>query len=127
MFEQTVAEYKAEFHDTNFRRPAERTQLLLKLNGEAIGVLTLDCFQEKSAATRCVAIREDHQGRGHGRVMASLTRAFAKSSGCTTLCVNAGPDAEGFYRTLGFERQVWDEHEFEGIPNPTMIQMVCRI
>jgi len=127
LFEQGVDEYKPHYHDACFHRPAQRSLILLKWNGAALGVTTLDQFADNSAATRSVAIAKEFQGKGHGLALGQLTQQFAKTQGVSTLCVNAGDHAVDFYRRLGFEKETWDLNEYEGSSNPEkMIQMVCR-
>lgn len=124
LFRQSPAEYEPTFHDAYYFRPARRCQLLLKWNRLALGVTTLDEFQDSRAATRSVAVAEEFQGKGHGRTLLLLTQEFAKRRGIETLCVNAGADAVGFYRSLGFVEETWDATEFDGIESPqTMVQM----
>ena len=128
LFEQDLSSYDAHYHDCVYHRPAQRTQLLLKFRGEAIGITTLDQFPDKTAATRGVAITDSKQQMGHGAVLGKLTQEFAKSLGCKTLCVNAGTHTTGFYGSLGFTPEIWDIKEYEGIGSPeTMVQMVCRL
>lgn len=127
LFRQEISDYEGDFHDKNFRRPANRSWLLLKWQGEAVGITTLDHFDDATAATRAVAIAEEFQGKGHGRALGLLTQEFAKSQGVKSLCVNAGDHAVDFYRRLGFEKETWDLNEYEGVTKPEkMIQMVCR-
>lgn len=127
LFHQAVEEYNPQYNDACFHRPAKRSLLLLKWQGEAVGITTLDQFSDASAATRAVAIGEEFQGAGHGRALGLLTQEFAKALGVKTLCVNAGDHAVDFYRKLGFEKEIWDENEYDGVINPgTMIQMICR-
>lgn len=127
LFRQEVSEYEREFNDTFFCRPANRSWLLLKWQGVAVGITTLDHFDDSTAATRAVAIADEFQGKGHGRALGLLTQEFARSQGVKSLCVNAGDHAVEFYRRLGFEKETWDLNEYEGVVNPEkIIQMVCR-
>ncbi len=128
LFEQDPSEYDAHYHDHLFHRPASRTQLLLKFNGQAIGVTTLDVFPDRTAATRSVAITHEKQHMGHGAALGKLTQEFARGLGCSALCVNAGAHVTDFYRSLGFTPEIWDIKEYDGIGSPeTMIQMVYRL
>lgn len=128
LFNQAAADYDASFHDRYFHRPAERFKLLLKCNGEATGITTLDVFSDGTAATRSVAIAETMRGQGHGCALGKLVQQFARAHGTEVLCVNSGADTIGFYRSLGFVREMWDPHEYDGVTEPeTMIQMTCRL
>src|SRR5688572_15755468 len=55
--------------------------LVLLYRGEVIGVVRVEAC-EKVAWFRRIAIREDLQRLGHGRVLLRLAEAFAKSRGC---------------------------------------------
>src|SRR5262245_66330679 len=55
--------------------------LLLLLDGEAIGVIRIDINGDQ-AIFRRVAIREDLQRAGHGRVLLTLAESFAQEKGC---------------------------------------------
>ncbi|MEJ0003797.1 MAG: GNAT family N-acetyltransferase [Pararobbsia sp.] len=128
LFNQAADDYRPEFHDHNFHRPAERFKLLLKWNGKAMGITTLDVFADGKAATRAVAIAETMQGQGHGRALGELVQQFARTHGTKVLCVNSGSDAVGFYRSLGFVTEIWDPREYDGITEPeSMIQMTRQL
>lgn len=71
----------------------------------------LDDFGGGRAAIRTVAVRQDRQGQGHGRALAQLVEAFARTQGVAQLCVNANREATGYYAALGFSQQVWSEQE----------------
>lgn len=127
LFEQDVNEYDPHYHDACFQKPAQRSLLLLKWKGASVGVTTLDHFSDNSAATRGVAIATEFQGKGHGMALGKLTQEFARAEGVDTLCVNAGDHAVGYYQRLGFEKEIWNAKEYEGVSEPEkMIQMVCR-
>lgn len=127
LFRQAEDEYDPLYHDACFRRPAQRTQLLLTFRDKAVGGLVLDDFGDKTAATRAVVIADEYQSKGHGFALGTLTQAFAKNRGIKQLCVNAGVHATGFYQRLGFVQEVWDLREYDGVVNPEVsIQMVCR-
>ena len=89
--------------------------LLLKLDGRAIGTTRLDDFGNGTGAVRLVAIVTDLQRRGHGRKLAEMVEAYARSRGMTRLFVNVAPDAVGYYEKLGWQRFSWDETELSGI------------
>lgn len=68
-----------------------------------VGVLRID-IEPPKAIFRRVAVRVEHQRKGHGRVMLMLAEEFARKHGC--VCVRSGvaPDAVGFYERCGFRR-----------------------
>jgi N-acetylglutamate synthase-like GNAT family acetyltransferase len=78
--------------------------LLLKWDGWGLGTTRLDVRGGGVAIVRLVAIAGPEQGKGHGRVLADRTEAFARQKGINKLLVNAAANAAGFYRRLGFVR-----------------------
>jgi GNAT superfamily N-acetyltransferase len=57
---------------------------------------------ETVAWFRRVAIQEDVQRLGHGRVLLRLAEAFAKAEDCTEVRSNAAVEAVGFYERCGY-------------------------
>ena len=100
--------------------------LLLKLVGQAIGTARLDDFGNGTGAVRLVAIVTDLQRRGHGRKLAELVEAYARTRGMRRLFVNAAPEAVGYYEKIGWQRFIWDETELSGIALDT-IQMTKNL
>ena len=79
--------------------------LVLIYKGDVIGVIRID-ISANVAWLRRVAIREDLQLVGHGRVLLRLAEAFAKAEGCTEVRSNAAVEAVGFYERCGYERDL---------------------
>src|SRR5687767_5974310 len=77
--------------------------LVLVYQGIVIGVIRVEVV-ESVAWFRRVAIRDDLQGAGHGRVLLRLAEAFAKAAGCTEIRSNAAVEAVEFYERCGYER-----------------------
>jgi len=75
--------------------------LLLIRNGEPIGVIRVD-ISGTQAIFRRVAIREDFQRLGHGRVLLALAESFAQSKGCNHISSEVAHDAVGFYQRCGY-------------------------
>ena len=86
-------------------RPDERAAgnhpKLLLYRGEPVGVVRVD-VDARTASCRRVAIRQDVQRLGHGRVLLSLVEQFARDKGCGRLASCVAPDAVGFYDRCGF-------------------------
>ncbi|HEU4432590.1 MAG TPA: GNAT family N-acetyltransferase [Pyrinomonadaceae bacterium] len=96
---------KTEAYDENHpddRKPGNHPLVLL-YRGEIIGVLRID-VAGKTAWLRRVAIRDDLQRHGHGRVLLRLAEAFAASEGCDEMRSNAAVEAVGFYERCGYTR-----------------------
>lgn len=79
--------------------------LILFYNGTAVGVVRIDVC-ETVAWLRRLAIRDDLQRLGHGRVLLRLAEAFAKSEGCDEVQSNAAVEAVGFYERCGYVRDL---------------------
>lgn len=79
--------------------------LILLYKGDIIGVLRLD-VSETVVLLRRVAIREDLQLRGHGRVLLRLAEVFAKTESCNELRTNAAIEAVGFYERCGYAQDL---------------------
>ena len=78
---------------------------VLLYEGVVIGVVRVD-IDGTVAWLRRVAIREDLQRLGHGRVLLRLAESFAKTKGCKEVRSNAAVEAAGFYERCGYERDV---------------------
>jgi GNAT superfamily N-acetyltransferase len=79
--------------------------LILFYKGVVIGVIRVDVC-ERVAWFRRVAIREDLQHLGHGRVLLRMAEAFAQTEGCNEVRSNAAVEAVGFYERCGYAREL---------------------
>ena len=77
--------------------------MVLIHHGEPIGVIRID-IEGRLAIFRRVAIRDDMQRRGHGKVMLSLAEAFARERGTEVIRSFVDPEAVFFYEQCGFTR-----------------------
>jgi len=75
--------------------------LILIYRGDVIGVVRID-VSEGEAWLRRVAIRDDLQRLGHGRVLIHLAEVFAMHEGCNEMRSNAATEAVGFYERCGY-------------------------
>jgi GNAT superfamily N-acetyltransferase len=96
--------------------------LLLKWNGRGIATTRLDVRAPGLAIVRLVAVVKAEQRKGHGRVLAVRTEAFARDRGVVKLLMNAAADAVGFYQRIGFVPETWDTAELIGW-NADSVQM----
>ena len=98
---------KSEAYDEN--HPDDRKlgnhPLLLLYRDEIIGVLRID-ISGSLAMLRRVAIRDDLQRLGHGRVLLRLAEEFAKAEGCDEMRSNAAVEAVGFYERCDYTRDL---------------------
>jgi GNAT superfamily N-acetyltransferase len=100
-----VGVYDASHPDET--RPGNYPWLLLYKH-EPVGTVRVD-VSGSEAIFRRVAVREDVQGRGHGRAMLVLAESFAKEHGASRIGANVDPDAVGFYERCGFSRKRSDD------------------
>lgn len=77
--------------------------LILLCNHEIIGVVRID-IRNDVAWMRRVAVREDLQRSGHGRVLLQLAEKFARERQCKELRSNVASDAIRFYERCGYSR-----------------------
>jgi GNAT superfamily N-acetyltransferase len=75
--------------------------LILIYRSEVVGVIRVEICESR-AWFRRVAVREDLQRLGHGRVLLRLAELFAKAAGCDEVRCNAAVEAVGFYERCGF-------------------------
>jgi len=98
---------KAETYDEN--HPDDRKignhPLVLLYRGEIMGVARID-VAGAVAWLRRVAIRDDLQHHGHGRVLLRLAEEFSKAEGCDEMRSNAAVEAVGFYERCGYTRDI---------------------
>ena len=92
-----------ENHPDDFK--AGHHPLILLYKGEITGVIRVEIC-ETVAWFRRVAIREDLQRLGHGRVLLRLAEAFAKAKGCKEVRSNAAVEAVEFYESCGYARDL---------------------
>lgn len=79
--------------------------LILVYGNTVFGVLRLD-VAAPVARLRHVAIREDLQQQGHGRVLLRLAEQRAKTEKCAEIRLNAAVEVVGFYERCGYERDL---------------------
>lgn len=80
-------------------------RLVLLCNDVVIGVIRID-VNGTLAWFRRVAIRDDLQRLGHGRVLLRLAEEFAAAEGCNEIRSNAAVEAIGFYERCGYARDL---------------------
>jgi GNAT superfamily N-acetyltransferase len=111
----------------NLPRPDEAISpdchpLLLFLEDKPIGAIQVDDLRNAAAALRLVAIDPAFQGGGHGRAMLERAEQFVRDLGCSKAVVYATPEAAGFYQTVGYDEEDWDEICMGGI-----VQMLKKL
>jgi GNAT superfamily N-acetyltransferase len=84
--------------------------LLLIHEGNPIGAIRVDVHGEVGIFRR-VAIREDMQHCGHGKVMLSLAEGFSRNIGCSIVKSYVDPEAIGFYERCGFDYDITTANE----------------
>jgi GNAT superfamily N-acetyltransferase len=91
-----------EHHPDEFA--SDHYPMLLLHEGEPIAVIRID-IDGQIAVFRRVAVRDDVQRCGHGKVMLSLAEDFARSRGCGFAKSFVDPQAVGFYERCGFNHE----------------------
>ena len=88
---------------------------LLMYRDVAVGVIRID-IDGKQAVFRRVAVREDVQRSGHGRVLLALAEEFAREKNCDHLYSFVSPDAVEFYEKCGFRRDSGNPEYADHVP-----------
>jgi GNAT superfamily N-acetyltransferase len=83
--------------------------LVLFLGDRPIGAIQVDDLRNEAAALRLVAIDPTFQGGGHGRALLEQAEQFARELGCKKAVVFSTPEAAGFYQTVGYSEEDWDD------------------
>jgi GNAT superfamily N-acetyltransferase len=121
---KVLFESRGSFGVYDENRPDERQTgnhpLMLIRGDEPIGVIRVD-VRAQVAWFRRVAIREDLQREGHGRVLLQLAEDFARKQKCSEVRSNVASDAVGFYERCGYS------HDFSKSAEIGSIQMVKRL
>jgi len=78
--------------------------LVLIVDGQVNGVIRVDIDDARVAIFRRVAIRQELQRRGHGRILLSLAEKFASERGCDSIQSFVDKDAVGFYEKCGYAK-----------------------
>ena len=102
---KVLFENRGQFGVYDENHPDEHSKgnhpLLLFLDDEAIGVIRVDINGDRGIFRR-VAIREDLQRAGHGRVLLTLAESFAQERGCLQIWSDVARDVVGFYERCGY-------------------------
>ena len=107
---KVLFENRGQFGVYDENHPDELTKgnypLLLLLDGEAIGTIRVD-IDGNQAIFRRIAIREDLQLAGHGRVLLALAESIAREKECSNVWSDVAADAVGFYERCGYTFVPW--------------------
>lgn len=96
------------------RRPAHHPFVLLA-DGKPVGTARLDEIGDGRGVVRLVAVVDELQGRGYGRILGTMVDEEAARRGLKILHVNAAASALGYYEALGWRRDPWNPSELAGI------------
>jgi GNAT superfamily N-acetyltransferase len=115
---RVLFENRGEFgvYDENHSDEFERDNhgMILVYQGAPIGVIRID-MRDRVAWFRRVAVREDLQRAGHGRVLLNLAETFARQHGCDEIHSNVAANAVGFYERCGYSRDLSTFAEGESV------------
>ncbi len=114
------AEFLEQTHDDmaiTAERLTREVVLLIEQAGKPLGVAALGRDDEDSDAGELTLAFVDPaaQGRGVGAILVERSIALAREAGFQRLTVVSDPNAEGFYRRMGFSPS--GEHRSEYIPD----------
>ena len=116
---KVLFENRGSFEVYNDNHPDEHQNgnhpLVLLYDGKTIGVIRVD-VQDHVAWLRRVAVREDLQGAGHGRVLLHLAESFAREQKCDEVRSNVAVDAVGFYERCGYSSDYSTPAQSKSIP-----------
>lgn len=102
---KALFENRGHFGTYNASHPDELQSgnhpLILVWRGEPIGVIRID-VRDHVAWFRRVAVREDFQRAGHGRVLLHMAENFARQQKCDEVRSNVALDAVAFYEHCGY-------------------------
>ena len=102
---KVLFESRGSLHKYDDKHPdefaADNHPLILLYRDEIIGVVRID-IRHEVAWMRRVAVHQDLQRRGHGRVLLQLAEQFARECQCKELRSNVASDAIGFYERCGY-------------------------
>lgn len=107
---------------------AERNDrhLACYLGERLAGCLILRGLDRERVQMRQVAVQEDLQGRGIGRVLVQEAETVAQSLGFSTMVLHARKSAVAFYEKLGYSRV--GERFFEvTLPHWEMVKTLSRL
>jgi N-acetylglutamate synthase-like GNAT family acetyltransferase len=88
---------------------------LLKHEGKGVAVARFDNLNNGEAIIRLVAVKKEMQRQGVGAELHNRISEYARSNGVKKNLVNAAPTATKYYKAMGFENEIWDENELQGI------------
>lgn len=67
--------------------------------------------------------------QGHGRVLPDFIDNCAQHPRILTLCMNAAPEAVGYYEKLGWGPEIWDKAELgrhcRGVPSNELTSLAA--
>ncbi len=88
--------------------------------GKVIGcVMLYPIADEEKIKLRQMAVSEEWQGKGIGRMLVEAAEAYAKQQGYSTIILHARTVSEGFYKNLGYYTTSSEFTEV-GIPHVVM-------
>ncbi|WP_165672152.1 GNAT family N-acetyltransferase [Metapseudomonas otitidis] len=97
---EVIVQVETSFSPANVKDlMAKRWVFVASFDGQLVATASLH-----GTAVRSVFVSPQHQGRGVGRMLMDVIHARAASAGIKALRVPSSITAEGFYRTLGYEK-----------------------
>ena len=106
--------------DENLSADALNAIFIAEYNEEVIGcVMLYPIADEEKIKLRQMAVYEEWQGRGIGKVLVDAAENYAKDKGYSAIILHARKVSEGFYKKLGYDTTSSEFIEV-GIPHVVM-------
>jgi N-acetylglutamate synthase-like GNAT family acetyltransferase len=106
--------------DENLSADALNAIFIAEHEGEVIGcVMLYPIDDEEKIKLRQMAVYDEWQGKGIGRILVDAAEAYAKDKGYSAIILHARKVSEGFYKRLGYDTTSSEFTEV-GIPHVVM-------
>ncbi len=80
---------------------------IAKLHNEYAGILQLENLGSAELALRIIAVKEEFQRKGIGKILLSFTKKFCIMHSLRTIRTHANLRAVEFYKKNGFKEEFW--------------------
>ena len=106
--------------DENLSADALNAIFIAEHNDEVIGcVMLYPIADEEKIKLRQMAVYDEWQGKGIGKVLVDAAETYAKEKGYSAIILHARKVSEGFYKKLGYDTTSSEFSEV-GIPHVVM-------
>src|ERR1700722_17479621 len=92
-----------QFTEAELKRDEKGTHFGLFVDGIMVACLTLIKIDEGIMQMRQVAVEDEAQGKGLGKMLSVAAEKYALDKGCTIIFCHARKSAVPFYEKLGYQ------------------------